>query len=109
MRPLLSTKPVATFVLNAVNTPVDTVTWKQISAKVLVAGTSVEIFNSTGSTLQISQGTAGNEATALLPYTIPQGGSAFQLPMEISSGKPLSLLALDANSSVGLVVINLFG
>jgi hypothetical protein len=112
MRPLLSTNPVATFVLDPSGAvAISKTVWALVSASVLKAGTAVEIFNSTGSTLQISQGAVGAETAtgAVLPYTIPLGGSAFILPMEIKSGKPISVLGLDNASTTGLLVINLFG
>lgn len=111
MRPLLGTKPVGTLTLNAATNNITTSAWTQVTASVVAGASAMEIFNSTGSTLLVSQGTAGNETVTgnLLPYTILLGGSAMMLPMEIKNGLPIRVKAFDQSATSGILVINLFG
>lgn len=106
-----ATKPVGTYILNAASTSISTGSYTVVTTSVTKAGSAVEIFNSTGATLIVSQGTAGHETDAgkTLPYTILQGGSSMMLPMEISNGKPLTVKSLDNAASAGILVFNVFG
>ncbi len=110
---ILATKPVGTYTKVTVDasSTITTSGWTVVSTAVSNGGSAVEIFNSTGCTLQVSQGTAGNETLAanLLPYTIPPGGSAFMLPMQIRAAAPLTVKSLDATSGDGILVMNVFG
>jgi hypothetical protein len=111
MTSLLGRKPVGTIVLNAATSNISTGAWTQAIAAVLKAASNVEIFNSTGATLYVSQGTAGNETNSdkLLPYTILQGGSSMMLPIEIKAGLPITVKSLDNAATTGILVLNLFG
>lgn len=102
-------KAVATAVLNAAANSISTGAWTQALALVPKAATHVEIFNSTGATLLLSQGTPGTESANLLPYTIMPGGSGFLVPLAISAGKPLTVKAVDTGSTAGVLVMNLLG
>lgn len=106
-----ATKPVLSLTLDASVSNIATSGWTQVAAAaaVLYGGSAVEIFNSTGSVLQLSNGTAGNEASSLMPYTILPGGSVTMLPMEIKALKRLSVKAVDLASSTGVLVLNIFG
>lgn len=108
---LLIKKPVATLTYNAETTPLVVDTWVEVSASVPRAADSVEIFNSTGATLAVSQGAAGSEEDddKLMPYTILQGGSSERLPMAFQAGKPLRVKAIDNAADQGVLVLNLFG
>lgn len=106
-----ATKPVLTLTLDASSSNISTSAWTQVAAATAVtkAGSAIEIFNSTGSTLAFSYGGAGSEASNLYPYTILQGGTSMMLPMEIYNNKRISVKALDQASVAGLLVLNLFG
>lgn len=109
MNSLLTPKPVGTVLLNAGLSPILTSGWTVIAANVVKAASCIQIFNTTGSTLAISTGAPGLESGAILPYTILQGSGDILIDIIIPSGVPLSIKALDAASSSGLLVINLFG
>lgn len=106
-----ATKPVGTYTLDAASTNLVVGTWAQVTSNVTNGASAVEIFNSTGATLLVSQGTAGNETAAgkLLPYTILQGGSSMMLPMEVKAGAPIRIKSLDNAATSGILVLNLFG
>lgn len=104
-------KPVGTITVDASVDNLSTSAWEQIISSVVKAASFVEIFNSTGATLKISQGASGEEDNSLklLPYTILQGGTSAMLPMAIQAGKPVSVKSLDNASTAGILVLNLFG
>lgn len=109
MNPIYSPKPVGTVLLNAATNNIATNAWTIVTTKVVKAASKIQIFNTTGSTLAISTGTPGNESANLLPYTILQGISSDLIIIDVPSGSPLTVMALDAVSAQGLLVINLFG
>lgn len=109
MTPTPGIKTVGTLTLDASVSNISTGAWTVITSSVVKAAISVEIFNSTGATLAISKGVPGSETAGLLPYTILIGGSSMIIPMDISSGKPLTVKSLDNAASSGILVLNLFG
>jgi hypothetical protein len=110
MKSNISEQAVGTITLNAANAGISADgTWLQITDSVPKAATLVEIFNSTGSSIAISQGAVGSENANVLPYTILPGGSSFLVPLNIQSGKPFSVAAIDQASSTGVLILNLLG
>jgi len=111
MRQLLSTKPVGTLYNNCASNNIATGSWLQLLSSIPVAASAIEVFNPSGSILQLSIGAAGHETDTgkLFLYTIQPGGSTGLLPFEIPNSKPLSVKAVDAAVSDGYLVINFFG
>lgn len=108
-RNLLAKVPAVTVRNDMTGNPITTAAWATLVAAVGKACTAVEIFNPSGSTIQLSLGAAGQELTALIPYTVLPGGSSILLPIEISSGKRISAKAVDQNATTGIFTMNLFG
>jgi len=86
-----------------------TASWTQFVASLGWSCCAVEVFNPSPATIQLSTGTAGNESTAIVPYTILPGGSSILLPLEIKSGTRLSLKAVDQIANTGYFIMNFFG
>lgn len=109
MKQLPGVKAIGTLVLDAASSSISTGAWTQVSASVQRAASYVEIFNSTGATLAVSTGSAGQESSHILPYTVLQGGSSILVPLEVTSGNRLSVKSLDNAATSGVLVMNLFG
>lgn len=105
---MTNTKPVGTILLDASFSNIATGSWTVITTRVVLAARLLQLFNTTGSTLAISTGLPGFEAASILPYTILQGISGDMITIEIPSGLPLSVKALDTASTAGILVLNLF-
>jgi hypothetical protein len=104
---LLASSAVATVAVNAATTNITTSAWAQIVAAMPKACTAVEVYNPSGSTLQIAVGGAGSEVA--LPYTIIPGGETTPIPLEIAKGARVTLKAIDTTVSTGYITINFFG
>ncbi len=100
-------KPVATVALDMSGTNVTTAAWATVIAALGAACSSLEIFNPSGSPMQIAIGAAGVEVA--IPYTVLPGGSAAVLPVEIAKGVRISAKAYDTNVTAGRLIINFFG
>ena len=102
-------RAVATTTLEMGTTNVTTAAWATLlaAASNMNACSGLEIFNPSGSAMQIATGAAGSETT--LPYTILPGGTTGFLAIEIPSGTRISLKAIDTNVAAGLFVLNQFG
>ena len=107
---LLSKNPIATVTIALGSTNITTSAWAQLLAKLPKACTAIEIFNPSGSTIQVSTGKAGFESSSIIPYTILPGGSNILLPVEISGGVRISVKAVDSNATgPGQFTLNFFG
>lgn len=102
-------KPVQTVTLVLSSNNITTSAWQTILAKAsnLVACSEVEIFNPSGSSIQIAIGDAGLEKS--FPFTILPGGTTGLVVMEIPRGQRISCKAVDANVTSGLFVLNFYG
>lgn len=89
--------------------PITTAAWTELVASLEKGATAIEIFNPSGSTMQFSNGAAGEEDANELPYTILPGGSALLLAIPLSKGMRLSAKALDNDATSNLFVMNFFG
>jgi hypothetical protein len=99
-------KPVATYRLDMSGTNVTTAAWVTLTAATTKACAAVEIFNPSGSTMQIALGGSGSEVAE--PYSILPGGSGIFLPWEIAKAVRISLKAVDTTASTGYFVVNTF-
>lgn len=88
-------------------TPVTTAAWVQLIASMDKAISTVEIYNSSGSILELGLGSAGNEVS--IPYYILPNGSLILLPIEIAFGQRLSAKAVNQDATVGELVLNFLG
>lgn len=104
-------KPVETIRVDMASTAITTAAWLQISAALHLGACAMEVFNPSGSTMIMSQGPIGSEDAAvnLFPWTIIPGGTTGLVPLESHAGKPLSLKAVDADASLGILVVNIYG
>lgn len=106
-RSLLARKPVATIAFSMSGANITTAAYTQLIAAMAAPASAVEVFSPSGSSIKLAVGGAGAEVD--IPYTIPPGGSAVFLPLEIKAGVRLSAKALDANATTGLLILNFFG
>lgn len=106
MRGLLVRVPVLTVRYNA-TTPITTSAWQQITAALTKPASAVEIFNGSGSILQIARGAAAAEIA--FPYTIPPGTLTTVLPFEFSNNSRITMKAVDQDTTEGYVILNFFG
>jgi hypothetical protein len=103
----LAFKPVRKYSHSYAATNVTTAAWVEVVAATDEPCNAIEIFDSSGSILEIALGAAASEVA--IPYNIPPGGSVIFLPIEIAKGSRISLRALDANATTGYFIANLFG
>jgi hypothetical protein len=105
----LLTSPVTKNVIEAVRidysvTPVTTLAWTQVIAATSASVEWMDIFDSSGETLEIGTGAAGAEVQ--LGYVIPGGNSLYNV---IPAGTRIALRAVSNNATVGEFVVNMFG
>jgi hypothetical protein len=81
-------------------------TWTTIIAKTVYACSGIEIFNASGSVLQLATGAAGHEV--VIPYSILPGGTSSWITMEIPAGVRISATAVDANTTSSQLILNFF-
>jgi hypothetical protein len=85
-------------------TPVTTLAWVQIVAATAAKIEWMDIFDSSGQTLEIARGGAGAEVR--IGYILPGGCRIYE---EIAAGTRLSVRAVSADANAGTLVINAFG
>lgn len=87
-------------------TNVTTGAWVQLLASVgATAIKEIEIFDSSGETLELGVGAAASEVSK--SYVFPGGNS--RIPMQIPANARLAIRAVSATANVGEIVINLYG
>jgi hypothetical protein len=86
-------------------TPVTTGAWVTLVASLASAIKALEIFDSSGQTLEIGIGGIGSEVRQLLVFP---GGNG-KVPCIIPSSTRVSIRAVSANASVGEIDINFYG
>jgi hypothetical protein len=80
--------------------------WVQLLASVgATAIKEIEIFDSSGETLEFGIGEAGLEVVE--SYIIPGGNG--RIPLQIPAGTRLSVRAVSATANSGEIVVNLYG
>ena len=85
-------------------TPVTTGAWVQIEPSLPANVRKIEVFDSSGSVIELAYGPAGSETMAII---LAPGGRTLE-PCLLNMGMALSLRALDANASSGQFVLNAF-
>lgn len=85
-------------------TNVTTGAWVEILAATADDVTEIEIFDSSGSLLELGVGAVGSEARKVL--VIPGGNG--RIPIDIASGTRLSLRAVDVGATVGFFAANVY-
>lgn len=87
------------------STPVTTGAWVQLVASTSIAVKEIEIFDSSGQTMELGLGGAGSEVRKLL--VIPGGnGKVFCV---IPAGSRVSIRAVSGSASVGEIDVNFYG
>ena len=71
------------------------------------AATALEIFDSSGSTMELAVGAAGQQKS--LGFLIPPGGDTIMVPCTLAKGALLWARAKDANATTGELIVNLYG
>ena len=87
------------------STSVTTGAWVQLVASTAAAITELEIFDSSGETLELGTGAAAAETRLILVFP---GGNG-RVPVSIAAATRLSIRAVSANASVGELDINCYG
>lgn len=88
------------------STNVTTGAWVQLLASVgSTAIKEIEIFDSSGETLELGVGTAGSEVSE--SYVFPGGNG--RIPMQIVANARLAIKAVSATANSGEIIINLYG
>lgn len=87
-------------------TNVTTGAWIELLASVgAVAVKEIEIFDSSGETLELGVGAAASEVSK--SFVVPGGNG--RIPMQIAAGTRLAIKAVSATANSGEIVINLYG
>jgi len=88
------------------STNITTGTWVVLLSSVgATAVKEIEIFDSSGETLEIGIGAAGSEVAKA--YIIPGGNG--RIPFQIPAGTRLSVKAVSATANSGELIVNLYG
>jgi hypothetical protein len=104
---LLANRPVESTTIQLTGTPITTAAWATLIASLKYGASALELFNPSGSTIQLAQGAAGFEVP--LPYTVLPGGMAI-LPLEFKAGSRISAKAVDQDATgPGQFTLNFFG
>lgn len=88
---------------NYASTAVDTTNWQQIVASLAAATVKMQIFDSSGSLLELGTGAAAAETRKML---ITPGGNGL-VEVQIAAGTRLSIRAVDATANTGFLAINI--
>lgn len=86
------------------STSVTTGAWVELISSTAAAVTEIEIFDSSGQTLELGTGAAASEARLILVFP---GGNG-RVPVSIASGTRLSIRAVSGTASVGELGLNLY-
>ena len=99
-------RPVKTTRHAFASTNVTTSAWVTVVASMDKPCSYVEIFNSSGSVLQLATGAVASEAA--IPYQVLPSGSSILLPINIANSVRLSAKAIDADATTGALILNFF-
>lgn len=87
-------------------TNVTTGAWVELLSSVGAADIKeIEIFDSSGETLELGVGAAASEVSKA--YVVPGGNG--RIPLQITAGTRLAIQAVSATANSGEIVINLYG
>lgn len=98
--------PIARIRLSYSGTNVTTSAWVQLIASFSGNATKMEIFDSSGQTMELGIGASGSEAS--IPFYILPGGNAQLITCPISSGLRLSIKAVSGTANTGEIDINFY-
>lgn len=76
-------------------------------AKVPSGATAIEVFDSSGSTMELAVGASGAQLS--LNFLIPPGGDTILVPVPLTGGALLWARAKDSSASTGELVLNFYG
>jgi hypothetical protein len=85
---------------------VTTGAWTELDAALDATTGWIELFDSSGQTMELGQGPAGSETRICL---VPPGGFAVPRALLLPQGMRLSIRAVSADATSGELVINLLG
>lgn len=88
------------------STSVSTSAWTQIVASMPFDATEIEIFDSSGQTLQMSFGAVGAEGSNTKLYIFPGGNG--RVPLKVPAGTRISIKAVSALADKGEGDINFY-
>lgn len=97
---------IVTTVRRTYTVPVDTVNWTELIASTPADITAVEIFDSSGQTLELGVGPAAGEVRKFLVFP---GGNGKVRPVEIPSGSRIAIRAISADADAGEFTANFMG
>lgn len=86
------------------STNVTTGAWVELDAALDAMSNYIELFDSSGSVLELGIGPSGSEVRAAL---IPPGGFNVMEKLRFDQGQRLSIRAVDTNATSGQLIINL--
>lgn len=95
---------VYTFRNNYATTPVTTAAYVEMIANLSVNCREIEVFDSSGQTINLAYGPAGSEVVAC--QIIPGGNG--RIPVMLNKGMRIALKAISANCTVGECTINFY-
>jgi hypothetical protein len=87
------------------STPITTLAYTELFASLESGCEGIFLFDSSGKTLALAKGAAGSEVEFM---HIPPGGLDGVTEVQLSPGTRLSVIAKDADTAVGSLVINIF-
>lgn len=88
------------------STNVTTSTWVALGSALTADVSALEIFDSSGSLMEIGYGPDTSHVTVLV--YIPPGGNTERVPAVLSKGMSLFIKAVDVSATTGQIAINLY-
>lgn len=100
-------KPVETNRIHCASVSISASVWTTLVAVMKQPASAIEIFNTSGSILQLAIGSAGNEVA--IPYYVLPTSARVVIAFEIPGGARLSAKSIDAVPTTGDLILNSFG
>lgn len=97
--------PIKRILNNCASTAITTAAWVELMASMPDDTDQMEIFNSSGSVLKFAIGPSGSEYE--IPYYVIPGGPSGRIGFLMNKGQRLTVRAVDANATTGLLIINM--
>ena len=107
MSKLINRPPVHRVLLDYSSTNVTSAAWVEVEDSLPAPANGVELFNGSGSILELAKGASGSEVA--VQYYILPGGSSIFLPLSFAKLTRLAVKAVDLTADNGHLVMNFFG
>jgi hypothetical protein len=99
-------KPIARARIDAASTNITTSAFVELVAELDEEISMIEVYDTTGKTFTLAVGAAASEVENEALYLIPNGNG--KVPCQLPIGARVSVKAIDADATTGVLIINFF-